>query len=63
MPNGDTVIFGFQCDGWDGTWDYTENAGTPTAPIDHWVNSSAALQRANVGAVHLASRPSQLFAR
>jgi hypothetical protein len=42
MQNGETVIFGFQCDGWAGTWDYTENAGTPTAPIDRWVNSSAA---------------------
>ena len=41
MPNGETVIFGFQCDGWAGTWDYTENAGTPTAPIDHWVQSGA----------------------
>jgi hypothetical protein len=41
MPNGQTVIFGFQCDGWNGTWDYTENAGTPTAPVDHWVQSSA----------------------
>jgi hypothetical protein len=42
MSNGETAIFGFQCDGWSGTWDYTENAGTPTDPIDHWVNSSAA---------------------
>ncbi len=42
MANGETVIFGFQCDGWSGTWDYTENAGTPAAPVDHWVNSSAA---------------------
>ncbi len=41
MSNGETVIFGFQCDGWNGTWDYTENAGTPTAPVDHWVQSSA----------------------
>jgi hypothetical protein len=41
MPNGQTVIFGFQCDGWAGTWDYTENAGTPNLPIDHWVHSSA----------------------
>jgi hypothetical protein len=41
MPNGQTVIFGFQCDGWNQTWDYTENAGTPDAPIDHWVQSSA----------------------
>jgi hypothetical protein len=42
MSNGETVIFGFQCDGWNGTWDYTENAGTPTAPVDHWVQSGAA---------------------
>ncbi len=41
MANGQTVIFGFQCDGWNGTWDYTENAGTPTDPIDHWVISNA----------------------
>ena len=42
MSNGETVIFGFQCDSWSGTWDYTENAGTPTAPVDRWVNSGAA---------------------
>jgi hypothetical protein len=42
LSNGETVIFGFQCDGWNGTWDYTENAGTPTAPVDHWVQSGAA---------------------
>jgi hypothetical protein len=42
MSNGETVIFGFQCDGWNRTWDFTENAGTPTAPIDHWVQSGAA---------------------
>jgi hypothetical protein len=41
MPNGQTVIFGFQCDGWSGTWDYSENVGTPTAPVDRWVTSSA----------------------
>jgi hypothetical protein len=39
--NGDTVIFGLQCDGWTGTWDYTENAGSLTAPYDYWVHSSA----------------------
>jgi hypothetical protein len=42
MPNGETVIFGFQCDDWSGTWDYTENAGTPTTPDDRWVHSTAA---------------------
>jgi len=41
MPNGQTVIFGFQCDGWSGTWDYTVNAGTPSHPIDRWAHSTA----------------------
>ena len=36
MGNGQTVIFGFQCDGWSGTWDYTTNKGTPEKPIDTW---------------------------
>lgn len=40
MPNGQTAIFGFQCDGWNGTWDYTKNAGTPQVPIDVWVKSN-----------------------
>ena len=41
LPTGETVIFGMQCDSWTGTWDYTENAGTPTAFVDHWAHSSA----------------------
>jgi len=41
MSNGQTVIFGFQCDGWNGTWDYTKNAGTPEKPKDTWVHSGA----------------------
>lgn len=41
MPNGQTVIFGIQCDGWTGTWDYSANGGSPWAPWDHWVVSSA----------------------
>jgi hypothetical protein len=39
MANGQTAIFGFQCDGWNNTWDYTENAGTPAKPVDKWVKS------------------------
>jgi hypothetical protein len=27
MPNGQTVIYGFQCDGWSNTWDYTAGTG------------------------------------
>ena len=41
IPNGDTVIYGFQCDGWNGTWDYTENAGSPKKPVDKWLHSGA----------------------
>jgi hypothetical protein len=41
MPNGQTAIFGFQCDGYNGTWDYTANKGTPQNPIDAWVKSTA----------------------
>jgi hypothetical protein len=41
MANGQTVIFGVQCDGWSGTWDYTANKGTPAKPIDAWVHSNA----------------------
>jgi hypothetical protein len=40
MPNGQTAIFGFQCDGWNSTWDYTANKGTPQIPIDIWVKSN-----------------------
>ena len=39
--NGQTVIFGFQCDGWTSTWDYTTNKGTPENPSDQWVHSKA----------------------
>lgn len=41
IANGDTIIYGFQCDGYSGTWDYTENAGTPSSPSDRWVHSKA----------------------
>jgi hypothetical protein len=41
MPNGQTAIFGFQCDGYNSTWDVTKNAGSPTRPVDAWVHSGA----------------------
>ncbi|HEY1901096.1 MAG TPA: hypothetical protein VGG56_01600 [Terracidiphilus sp.] len=41
MPNGQTAIFGFQCDGYNSTWDVTKNAGSPTKPVDTWVKSGA----------------------
>jgi hypothetical protein len=42
MANGETVLYGFQCDGYTKTWDYTTNAGTPEIPKDEWLHSSAA---------------------
>jgi hypothetical protein len=42
LPNGQTVIYGFQCDGYSSTWDYAENSGSPAAYVDHWLNSTAA---------------------
>ncbi len=41
MSNGQTVIYGVQCDGYSGTWDYTENLGTPQKPIGHWAHATA----------------------
>lgn len=41
LSNGDTVIYGVQCDGYTGTWDYTINSGTPVSPVDTWVHSSS----------------------
>jgi hypothetical protein len=47
IANGDTVIFGFQCDGYSGTWDYTENAGTAQNYLDTWIHSGAACNPRN----------------
>ena len=41
MANGQTVIFGIQCDYWSKTWDYTANAGTPQQFSDVWLHSTA----------------------
>jgi hypothetical protein len=40
QTNGTTIIFGFQCDGWSSTWDYTYNKGTAANPIDAWGHTS-----------------------
>jgi len=40
MVNGQTVLFGFQCDGYSKTWDYTMNSGTPENYTDNWVHSA-----------------------
>jgi hypothetical protein len=41
MSNGQTVIYGFQCDGYSGVWDFTKNSGNANAYNDSWVHSSA----------------------
>ena len=41
MPNGQTVIMGFQCDAWAQRWDYAVNGGSPTSPNDIWLHSYA----------------------
>lgn len=41
MSNGQTVIFGVQCDGYSNTWDYTENLGTADNPSGNWAHSNA----------------------
>ena len=42
MTNGDTVIFGFQCDGYKGKWDYSKNNGSAASPKGAWVSTSVA---------------------
>ena len=42
LADGRTVIFGIQCDGGTGTWDYTRNAGTALLFSDQWVHSKSA---------------------
>ncbi|MGB9031516.1 MAG: hypothetical protein WCC27_15450 [Acidobacteriaceae bacterium] len=41
MPNGQTALMGFQCDGWAQRWDYAVNGGSPTAPKNVWLHSYA----------------------
>ena len=45
IANGNTVIYGVQCDGYSGTWDYTVNTGTTASPIDTWKHSNATCPR------------------
>jgi hypothetical protein len=47
IPNGDTVIYAFQCSGASNTWEYSSNAGTPSSPSVKWLRSSAPCNPAN----------------
>ena len=50
LSNGQTMLYGFQCDGWSGTWDFSVNRGTPSSPYVQWVNTSAACSPRSWGA-------------
>jgi hypothetical protein len=41
VPSGNTVIYGFQCDGYSNTWDYSVNTGTPSHPQGAWKHTGA----------------------
>jgi hypothetical protein len=41
MKNGDTVIYAFQCSGYNNVWEYSSNAGTPSHPDVKWIKSTA----------------------
>jgi hypothetical protein len=40
LRNGDTVIYAFQCSGYNNVWEYSSNAGTPTHPDVKWIKST-----------------------
>jgi hypothetical protein len=39
LANGKTVIYGFQCDGWDGKWDYAGNTHGKVHPNTGWITT------------------------
>lgn len=49
MANDQTVIYGFQCDGYSGTWDYSMNAGTPESPDGRWIHTNSRCNVQNWG--------------
>jgi len=40
MSNGQTVLMGFQCDGWTGLWAYAVNTGTASSVKPKWIGKS-----------------------
>lgn len=41
LSNGQTILYGLQCNGWSSTWDFSTNRGSATSPSPHWVNTSS----------------------
>ena len=40
LAEGQTVIYGMQCDGWSSTWDISVNKGTAQHPINQWQHTA-----------------------
>jgi hypothetical protein len=47
IPDGDTVIYAFQCSGYSGVWEYSGNSGTQTSPRVKWFRSTVPCNPAN----------------
>ena len=41
QSNGQTILYGFQCNGWTSTWDFSTNRGSATSPKPQWVSTSS----------------------
>ena len=63
LANGNTVIYGVQCDGYSGTWDYTVNAGTPSNPVDTWAHTNAPCPRPSTWAANTWHRVQIAYSR
>jgi hypothetical protein len=63
LASGNTVIFGVQCDGYSGTWDYTINAGTPSNPVDNWAHANAQCPRPSTWAANTWHRVQIAYSR
>ena len=58
-----TVIYGLQCDGYSGTWDYTANAGSTVEAAGRLAAFGSRVQSTRVVYEFLAPHSGQLFAR
>ena len=41
LSNGQTMLYGIQCNAWSSTWDFSTNRGSASSPRPTWVNTSA----------------------
>jgi len=42
MRNGNTIIYAFQCSGYNNVWEYSANVGSPSNPDVKWIKSTVA---------------------